>query len=593
MFQLNYLSERLYMYHIQQLHLLSVLQVQPVEEHVQPELHEEISHLTSETSQQEDIIVEMAAPDVKHKEESRVEHVLEVTKQASLEAEIDILAPEETEEEEIKVDLSALEDKTRETTHVSMVEDYLSPDEEEEIYHLAPEPAIEGADVPGETATAEKKHREEMLTMTLEEQQSVEDTETAQTEFSEEKTQEEEIIVDLDAAEKEAAKPSLVATSEEQVDVQETKQDVAELEEEKSAVKDVPSQTTEGGKVEPPPTRVEPVGEQVLPEGVTSELISNIKEVYMIPTYVQPEWEPAVVEKYRLEARIRGQELTEEQVKIQLEMEARMRAEHEMMMQKQMQMQKATTEVAKETLAQQQVIKMKVEATSEGEAKVELNMAKEKTTAEMDMAAAEMATQIVRAVREVTEEQQEVTEVVREEVEVIQKAEIQKEISKTFKTEITQELMAPVFEIPLSDVTALDGERTMLKCHLTGVPKPEVTWYVDNEIIKESQDIKIMYEEGICTLEIVDVIPEDEGEYKVKAVNDAGTCETTAFLTVLRELRFSFLVERPQWPSGCLVCKILFGFHFFGQRFKSSWQKVLVDCLRTVLTIRFSQFFSQ
>ncbi len=59
--------------------------------------------------------------------------------------------------------------------------------------------------------------------------------------------------------------------------------------------------------------------------------------------------------------------------------------------------------------------------------------------------------------------------------------------------------------------------------------------FVDAQEIKRSADFEIRYESGLCILIIKDVLPEDEGEYSVKAVNDAGTCVTTAYLTVLRE----------------------------------------------------------
>ena len=50
-----------------------------------------------------------------------------------------------------------------------------------------------------------------------------------------------------------------------------------------------------------------------------------------------------------------------------------------------------------------------------------------------------------------------------------------------------------------------------------------------------SQDVQITYDDDVCRLYIADVLPDDEGEYTVKAVNEAGTCVTTAYLTVLRE----------------------------------------------------------
>lgn len=550
--------------------MICFVQVVPVTEEVTPESPEEIGLISTETTQEEDIIVEMSEPEVKLKEETRVEHVLEVTKEGSFEGDIAELSPEEMAQEEIRVDLGAVEGKKVEESHVGMVEDYLSPDEEEEIFHLAHEPPVEGEDVPSETTTAEMRHRQHMLTQTQEARQSVEDTQEAQAEFTEEVTKQEEIIVDLEAAQKEApkpaqvmeqervvspltaeeipddniseettqgapvivpmdtaetelARPSLVGTQEEQLEVQETRQDVEEYDEEKTIVAETPSETRESGKIEPPPQRVEPIVEGVIPEGVTSELMSNIKEVYMIPTYVQPEYEPAVVEKYRLEAQVRGQQLTEEEIKMKLQMQA---------MQKSI-VETAKLQAAQESRTQQQVIKMKVEAAAKHgeEAKVEVKMAEEKTTAEMQMMAAEMATHIVRAVQEVTEEQQQVTEVVREEVEIITKKD-----DKKYRTEIsTVSLMAPVFEIPLSDVTVFDGEKAVLECRVTGVPMPEVVWYVDNEQVRTSEDIKVIYEDGNCYLEINDVLQDDEGEYKVKAINDAGTCETTAFLTVLRK----------------------------------------------------------
>ena len=39
-------------------------------------------------------------------------------------------------------------------------------------------------------------------------------------------------------------------------------------------------------------------------------------------------------------------------------------------------------------------------------------------------------------------------------------------------------LMAPVFELPLSDVTVVDGEKAVLECRVAATPAAEVTWYV-------------------------------------------------------------------------------------------------------------------
>ena len=35
------------------------------------------------------------------------------------------------------------------------------------------------------------------------------------------------------------------------------------------------------------------------------------------------------------------------------------------------------------------------------------------------------------------------------------------------------------FELPLSDVTVVDGEKAVLECRVAVTPSAEVTWYVD------------------------------------------------------------------------------------------------------------------
>ena len=96
-------------------------------------------------------------------------------------------------------------------------------------------------------------------------------------------------------------------------------------------------------------------------------------------------------------------------------------------------------------------------------------------------------------------------------------------------------MMAPAFNLPLSDVTVTDGDKALLECHVSGIPRPEVTWSIDGQEIKPSADFIVTHEASVCMLQILDVLPEDEGEYSVMAVNEAGTCSSTAYLTVLRK----------------------------------------------------------
>ena len=101
-------------------------------------------------------------------------------------------------------------------------------------------------------------------------------------------------------------------------------------------------------------------------------------------------------------------------------------------------------------------------------------------------------------------------------------------------------LMAPVFELPLADVTAFDGAGAILECRVTGNPAPEVMWFVNGvEIRSMPPEVTVSYHAGLCRLVIVDVMPDDEGEYTVRAINEAGSCITSAYLTVLRKLTYT------------------------------------------------------
>lgn len=99
----------------------------------------------------------------------------------------------------------------------------------------------------------------------------------------------------------------------------------------------------------------------------------------------------------------------------------------------------------------------------------------------------------------------------------------------------TAELLAPEFLIKIADLTVKEGEGATLTCKVTGQPVPEVTWYHADEPIKSDDVYRITpgETEGESTLQIAEVFPEDSGLYTVKAVNQAGTVETTATLSVI------------------------------------------------------------
>lgn len=107
----------------------------------------------------------------------------------------------------------------------------------------------------------------------------------------------------------------------------------------------------------------------------------------------------------------------------------------------------------------------------------------------------------------------------------------------------------PEFILPLYNMKVMDGQSATLECQVLGNPTPTIRWSVDETNIEASKDFKMTYEEttGRCALVIGDVLPEDEGQYKVLATNELGSNSSSAYLTVQREFARCFCVFSASW----------------------------------------------
>lgn len=95
------------------------------------------------------------------------------------------------------------------------------------------------------------------------------------------------------------------------------------------------------------------------------------------------------------------------------------------------------------------------------------------------------------------------------------------------------ELISPTFVKRLSPVRVMDGESVNLTCVVQGKPTPKVEWYHDDKLIKEGKEITILQDtEGVCSLAITEVFPEDAGQYTCRAVNPIGEAVCTSSLIV-------------------------------------------------------------
>ncbi len=91
--------------------------------------------------------------------------------------------------------------------------------------------------------------------------------------------------------------------------------------------------------------------------------------------------------------------------------------------------------------------------------------------------------------------------------------------------------------MPLRNLSVMDGDRAIFRVFFSGNPTPHITWYFNSQPIKPSQDFQINVDirRQESTLVIVEVFPEDEGEYMCKAENPLGTAVTHCHLFVKSE----------------------------------------------------------
>ncbi|KAF7709182.1 hypothetical protein HF521_016032 [Silurus meridionalis] len=112
-------------------------------------------------------------------------------------------------------------------------------------------------------------------------------------------------------------------------------------------------------------------------------------------------------------------------------------------------------------------------------------------------------------------------------------------LSSSFKS-VTKEPVdqKPTFVQPLVSCTVPHGEVARFYACVSGIPKPDISWFHGQEPVKSNKNIVFHYDEmtSIATLIIVDTFSEHAGEYTCKATNSAGEAVCTATLTVPMEV---------------------------------------------------------
>lgn len=111
----------------------------------------------------------------------------------------------------------------------------------------------------------------------------------------------------------------------------------------------------------------------------------------------------------------------------------------------------------------------------------------------------------------------------------------------------------PAVSHPLvQSIEAVEGEPIHLECRVTPIndPKLRVEWLRNGHSLGDANRFVQNFEFGFVTLEILYALPEDSGDYELRAVNDKGEAVTRTQISVAAK---PSLVFSPQVPGANIV----------------------------------------
>ncbi|XP_076826452.1 myosin light chain kinase, smooth muscle-like isoform X2 [Brachyhypopomus gauderio] len=108
-----------------------------------------------------------------------------------------------------------------------------------------------------------------------------------------------------------------------------------------------------------------------------------------------------------------------------------------------------------------------------------------------------------------------------------------KEASQAVKSLEDQLKSEPRFPQIMHDLTESCGATVHMACVIEGYPEPDVVWLLNDDPLEETERVQIEYmEDGLCTLTLTCIRPEDSGIYECRASNHLGEALCCARLTV-------------------------------------------------------------
>ncbi|KAK1875087.1 Titin [Dissostichus eleginoides] len=109
--------------------------------------------------------------------------------------------------------------------------------------------------------------------------------------------------------------------------------------------------------------------------------------------------------------------------------------------------------------------------------------------------------------------------------------EVGKDLSKINLT-VLDKIIPASFSRKMKDLNTVVGAAGEMECKVSGSPPFTISWYHDGEEIQSGPNYEINFSNNSCTLKVSTLKLSDSGLYKCKALNKAGSSETSASMVV-------------------------------------------------------------
>ncbi|KAG5897350.1 hypothetical protein JTB14_030235 [Gonioctena quinquepunctata] len=104
----------------------------------------------------------------------------------------------------------------------------------------------------------------------------------------------------------------------------------------------------------------------------------------------------------------------------------------------------------------------------------------------------------------------------------------------------------PTFVQEITDIRTTEAETIKFECLFSGTPKPDIIWYHNEKIIRNTKRVKVRIEENKTSVTITEASDEDVGTYVCKAVSEIGAAVTKAKL---------YVQEIPEYKKQAIIMR--------------------------------------